>query len=166
MWERLPLQGVPVLLGHSVTGLITLIHSLKNHLLSVYYTPWASLVAQMVKRLSAMQETWVQSLGWEDPLEKAMAAHSSILAWKIPWMAEPGRLPSMGSQRVGHDWLTSLSLSLYTYIICHVRCSKVPWRKIQQGDRELRLAGGSYWLWCCQGRSLCRGNIWAESQRN
>ena len=57
----------------------------------------------MVKCLSAMQETWVQSLGWEDPLEKGMAAHSSILAWKIPWTAEPGRLPSMGSQRVGHD---------------------------------------------------------------
>ena len=62
-----------------------------------------SLVAQMVKRLSAMQETRVRSLGWEDPLEKEMAAHSSILAWKIPWPAEPGRLPSMGSQRVRHD---------------------------------------------------------------
>ena len=64
---------------------------------------WASLVAQMVKHLSAMQETQVQSLGWEDPLEKEMAAHSSILAWKIPWTAEPGRLLSMGSLRVGHD---------------------------------------------------------------
>ena len=50
----------------------------------------------MVKHLSAMQETWVQSLGWEDPLEKEMVAHSSILAQKIPWTAEPGRLPSMG----------------------------------------------------------------------
>ena len=60
-------------------------------------------MAQMVKRLSAMQETWVRSLGWEDPLEKEMAAHSSILAWKIPWTAEPGRSPSMGSQSVGHD---------------------------------------------------------------
>ena len=59
-----------------------------------------------------MQETWVGSLGWEDPLEKEMAAHSSILAWKIPWTTEPGRLPSMGSQRLGHDWATSLSLSL------------------------------------------------------
>ena len=61
------------------------------------------LKAQMVKRLSATQETRVRSLGWEDPLEKEMAAHSSILAWKIPWIAEPGRLPSMGSLRVGHD---------------------------------------------------------------
>ena len=53
-------------------------------------------MAQTVKRLSAMQETGVRSLGWEDPLEKEMAAHSSILAWKIPWTAEPGRLLSMG----------------------------------------------------------------------
>ena len=64
---------------------------------------WASLVAQMVKLLPAMQETRVQSLGQEDPLEKEMATHSSILAWKIPWMEEPGRLQSMGSQRVRHD---------------------------------------------------------------
>ena len=50
-----------------------------------------------------MQETWVQSLGWEDPLEKEMATHSSILAWKIPWMEEPGQLQSMGSKRVRHN---------------------------------------------------------------
>ena len=60
-------------------------------------------MAQIVKHLSAMQKTRVRSLGWEDPLEKEMAAHSSILAWKIPWMAEPGRLQSMGPQRAGHD---------------------------------------------------------------
>ena len=60
-------------------------------------------VAQTVKRMPAMQETWVQSLGREDPLEKEMATHSSILAWKIPWIEEPGGLQSMGSQRVGHD---------------------------------------------------------------
>ena len=57
----------------------------------------------MVKRLSTMQETQVQSLGQEDPLEKGMATHSSTLAWKIPWTEEPGGLQSMGSQRVGHD---------------------------------------------------------------
>ena len=62
-----------------------------------------SLVAQMVKRLSTMWETWVQALGWEDPLEKEMAIHFSTIAWKIPWTEEPGRLQSMGSQRVGHD---------------------------------------------------------------
>ena len=61
-----------------------------------------SLVAQMIKRLPTMWETWVQSLGWEDLLEKEMATHSSILAWKIPWTEEPGRLQSMGSQRIGH----------------------------------------------------------------
>ena len=57
----------------------------------------------MVKNLPAMLETQVQSLGWEDPLEKEMAAHSSILAWRIPWKEEPGGLQSMGLQRVGHD---------------------------------------------------------------
>ena len=60
-------------------------------------------VAQSVKNLPAVQETRVRSLGWEDPLEKEMATHSSILAWKISWTEEPGGLQSMGSQRVGHD---------------------------------------------------------------
>ena len=63
----------------------------------------ASLVAQRLKRLLAMWETQVQSLGREDPLQQEMAPHSSILAWKIPWMEEPGWLLSMGLQRVGHD---------------------------------------------------------------
>ena len=63
-------------------------------------------MAQRVKRLPAMRETWVQSLGQGDPLEKGMATHSSILAWKIPWTEEPGRLQSMGSHRVGHDLVT------------------------------------------------------------
>ena len=70
-----------------------------------------ALVAQMVTRLPAVLETWVQSLGQEGLLEKEMATHSSTLAWKIPWMEEPGGLQSMGSQRVRHDWVTSLSLS-------------------------------------------------------
>ena len=64
----------------------------------------ASPVAQTVKNLPAMQETQVWSLGWEDPLEKEMTIHSSIIAWRIPWTEDPGRLQSMGSQRVGHDW--------------------------------------------------------------
>ena len=63
----------------------------------------AFLMAEMVKNLPAMQETQVQSLGWEDPLEKGMATHSSILAWRIPWTEEPGGLQSTGLQRVGHD---------------------------------------------------------------
>ena len=61
------------------------------------------LVAQLAKNLPAMQETWGRSLGQEDPLEKEMATHSSTLAWKIPWTEKPGRLQSLGSQRVGHD---------------------------------------------------------------
>ena len=61
----------------------------------------------MVKCLPAMQETQVPSLGWEDPLEKEMATHSSTLAWKIPWTEKPCKIQSMGSQRVGHDWVTS-----------------------------------------------------------
>ena len=71
-------------------------------------------MAQTVKGLPAMRETRVRFLGWEDPLEKEMAIHSSTLAWKIPWTEEPDRLQSMGSQRVGHDWATSLSLSFLT----------------------------------------------------
>ena len=70
-----------------------------------------SLVVQRLKHLPAMQETWVRSLSQEVPLEKEMATHSSILAWRIPWMEELDGLQSMGSQRVGHDWATSLSLS-------------------------------------------------------
>ena len=64
---------------------------------------WASLVAQMIKNLPAVQETWVQSLGQEDPLEKRMATHFSILAWSIPWTEGPGGLQSTGSQRAGYD---------------------------------------------------------------
>ena len=64
------------------------------------------LVAQLVKNPLAMQEPWVWSLGWEDPLEKVLATHSTVLAWRIPWTEEPGGLQSMGSQRVRHDWVT------------------------------------------------------------
>ena len=79
-----------------------------------YYSFWfcqhsarASLVAQMVKNLPAMWETWVQSLGWEDPLGKEMATHSSILAWRIPWTEENGGLQSMALQKVRHNWATN-----------------------------------------------------------
>ena len=63
----------------------------------------ASLVAQVVKNLPAMQETQVQSLSWDDPLEEGIVTHSSVLAWKIPWTEEPGGLQSMELQRAGHD---------------------------------------------------------------
>ena len=68
-----------------------------------YLNAPASLVAQRLKHLPAMQETWVRTLGQEDPLEKEMATHPSILAWRIPWMEEPGGLQSTGLQRVGHE---------------------------------------------------------------
>ena len=78
----------------------------------VDHATWqASLVAQTVKCLSTMRETWVRSLGQEDPLEKEMAIHSSTIAWKIPWTEELGRLQSMGWSRVGHNLVTSFSLS-------------------------------------------------------
>ena len=73
----------------------------------------ASLVAQSVKHMPAMWETWVRSLDQEDPLEKEKATHSGTLAWKIPWTEKPGKLQSIGSQRVGHDWVTSLHFRLY-----------------------------------------------------
>ena len=81
VWGRSPGEGMGCLLQYS----------------------WASLVAQTVKNLPAIQKTWVQSPGWEDPLEKRMATHSSILAWRIPWTEEPGKIQSMGSQRLGHN---------------------------------------------------------------
>ena len=92
--------------------------------------PWASLVAQRVKRLPAMQDTWVWSLSQEDPLEKEMAPYSSTLAWKISWTDKPGRLQSMGFQRVGHDWATSLSF--FHFLSAH-------------GDQGLYLDRGRNW---------------------
>ena len=77
----------------------------------------------MVKHLPTVWETWVWSLCWEDALEKEMAPHSSTLAWKIPRTEEPGRLQSMGSQRVGRDWVTSLSLSFFKHLGHTLLCS-------------------------------------------
>ena len=82
------------------------------------YHYWASLVAQMVTHLPAMWETRVWSLGLEDPLEKEMATHSSTLAWRIPCPEEPGGLQSMGSQRVRHNWVTSLSFHFLIIMTC------------------------------------------------
>ena len=72
----------------------------------------------MIKKLPAMQKTWVWSLGQEDPLEKGMAAHSSTLAWRIPWTEEPGGLQSMGSQRIEHGWATHFHFSLDPFLTC------------------------------------------------
>ena len=81
-----------------------------------------SLVAQTVKLLPTTRETRVWSLGWEDSLEREMATHSSTLVWKIPWMEEHGRLQSMGSQRVGHNWVTSLTFFAFP-------CPSTPFRR-------------------------------------
>ena len=78
---------------------------------------WASLVDQVVKNTPAMQDTWIRSLGWEDPLEEGTSGHSNILAWRIPRTEVPGKLQSMGSQRVGHDWVTFTS---FTFHVRHV----------------------------------------------
>ena len=86
-----------------------LFFSLSNVYEHVSPTP----VAQTVKNSTAMQETSVRSLGREDPLEKGMASHSSILAWRIPWMEEPVRLQSLGLQRVGHNWVTNTHEQVY-----------------------------------------------------
>ena len=79
---------------------------LTQSFIEIAMNPRASLGAQMAKKPPAMQGTWVRSLGWEDPLEEGMPTHSSILAWRIPRTWEPGRLQSMGLQRVGHNWVT------------------------------------------------------------
>ena len=105
-------KDITVLNVYSLSNKSFKICELGTSLIVLGFPGGAYLVAQMVKLLPTMRETWVQSLGQEDPLEKEMATHSSILAWKIPWTEEPGRLQSMASQRVGHDWATSLSLSL------------------------------------------------------
>ena len=91
----------------------------KWYLTGILLALGASLVAQRLKRLPGIQETRVRSLGREDTLEKAMSPHSSTLAWRIPWKEEPGRLQSMGLQRVRHNWATSLSLSLLALPIGH-----------------------------------------------
>ena len=80
-------------------------------------------VAGSIKNPPTMQETWVPPLGWEDLLEKAMAIHSSTIAWKIPWTEEPGRLQSMGSQIVGDNWATSLSFFLSSLASGNRDCS-------------------------------------------
>ena len=87
---------------------------------------WASLIAQLVKNLPAMQETWVRFLGWEDPLEKEMATHSSILAWRIPWTEEPGGLRSIGLQesdmteQLNHQTMLILEIYIYTYTYTYI----------------------------------------------
>ena len=84
-----------------------------------YVYLWASLVAQVVKNLPVVQETWVLSLGWEDLLGKGMATQSSVPAWRIPWTEKPGRLKSMGLQRVGHNWV-NFTFFKCLFIVLHI----------------------------------------------
>ena len=104
-----------------------------------------SLVARTVKHLPTMRETRVWSLGREDPLEKEMATHSSIHAWKIPWTEEPGGLWSMGSQKVGHDWATSLLLFLSKRCLTNNKkemgTQMAKWSKYMNRKRKTWMAG-------------------------
>ena len=99
----------------------------------------ASLVAQRLKHLPGMLETWVRSLGWEDPLEKEMATHSSILAWRIPWREEPGGVQSMGSQRVRHDCII-LSLTFQCINICWLSFSYLFFCTCESVTHSLKVA--------------------------
>ena len=119
----LRMAGRGVLGCAAASSPFTVLQTRSEHLCALFSLPWASLVTQRVKRLPAMQETRVRFLGREDPLEKEIAPHSSTLAWQIPWMEKPGRLQSMGSQRVRHDWATSLSFFLF-HLQSHPR---FPW---------------------------------------
>ena len=104
---------------------------------------FSSLMARTVKYLPAMQETWVWSLGQEDPLEEEMATHYNILAWRIPWIEEPGRPKSMGLQRFRHDWATNM---LFSYL-GHVFCVFISW--VPLGLTSSLSSGGCnrWWLW-------------------
>ena len=89
---------------------------------------WASLVAQLVKNLPAMPETWFRSLTWKDTLEKGMTTHSSVLAWRIPWKEEPGKLQSLRLQRLRHNWVTNTQTILH---LQHVPTLLSSWKQIQ-----------------------------------
>ena len=123
LWEIMPVEGQGHSLIHWISPcpVVLAAHSFQHVMFSrdparlwkenLTLRLGASLVAQAVKRLPAVRETQVRSPGWEEALEKQMATPSSILAWKTPWTEEPGRLPSMGLQRVRHDWATSLHVT-------------------------------------------------------
>ena len=116
----LPIPGLSARDTHFIMVLFYCISvQCAGHKINLWSLFGASLVAQMVKNAPAMRVTWVRFLGWEDPLEMGMATYSSILAWRIPWTEEPGRLQSMGSQRVRRDWGT------FTYLLTVKLPSKV-----------------------------------------
>ena len=122
--KRLPLGAMEYNAAYGLHSLFKLLsqHTPYKNFITPYTPYGASLVAQMVKNLPAMQETQVWSLSWDDPLEKGMATHSSILAWRIPWTEGPGKQQSMGLQRVRHDWATNTHTPYifwsYYFIMC------------------------------------------------
>ena len=100
---------------------------LSRHFIKIYTCQIRTCkVAQMVKNLSAMRETWVESLGWENPLEEGMATHSSILVWRIPMAEEPGGLQSIGLQRVQHDRATKHSKDAQLHQIWKLKYNEIP----------------------------------------
>ena len=102
----------------------------------------ASLVAQTVKNPPAMQKIWVQSLGWEDPLDKGMATYSSIVVWRLTWTKEPGRLQFMGLQRVRHDWVTNT-----TFLQPQLSCIERRFRSLDNCQASCQsFHGGSRYL--------------------
>ena len=127
-------------------------------------------MAQTVKRLPTIQEIWVQSLGQEDLLEKEMATCFSILAWKIPWMEEPGRLQSMGLQRVRHDWVTSphftSSYSTLDIVSDSIILLKVPCWRIFITKNLLFLEFLTFFLVSLTNRHVCLTILETESPRS
>ena len=125
----------------------------------------ASLIAVLVKNPPAMQETWVRSVGWEDPLEKGKATHSSVLAWRIPGMGEPGGLPSLGSHRGGHDWSDLAAAAAAVQ-------EKVRLAVINSFDSLMMNLKKAQWIVLDILKDMCRpgvlGESWSESsfQRN
>ena len=129
-------------------------------------------MAQMVKRLPAMRETGVWSLGWEDPLEKEMATHSRTLAWKIPWTEEPGSLQSMGSQRVRHDWASSAAATAAKSLqSCPTLCDPIdgsPQGSPVPGILQARKYVRHYlqWICCSQGSFFNFFSFWNKNKED
>ena len=128
----------------------------------------ASLVAQLVKNLPAMHETWVWSLGREDPLEKEMATYSSILAWRIPWAEEPCRLQSVGSQRGRHDWVTNNNKKQQVNMYGGERTRRFPLRcfyflnKIRSKGTGICYGKEMFEVWRIEKMPFERGEVWVN----
>ena len=120
----------------------------------------ASLMAQMVKNVPVMQETWVWSLGQEDPLEKGMVTHSSILTWRIPWTEEPGKLQSIELKIVGHGWATNTHIHTHTHT--HTHTGLPMWLSGKESTcqrRRCRRYGFDLWVWKIPWNRKCQPNL-------